>query len=391
MNIGIDARPLFFKPCFGIHHHAREIVRAMVADYPRDRYLLFFDGDLVGTPHFDRVMLSSLDGCVEPVALKAFGPTAGLADLAWLFWHLPRAIRRFRVDVFHGFAHALPVSRACPSILTVHDLMDRSLLSWRSGDRTANRGRRILLRSMRRATAISAVSQATADDIQRTNPTLASRVVVIPNGVRAVFARVEEPERLRSVTARLGLPPSGYLLTVGADMPRRNYARLLEALSIACSEDGLAIPLVMVGNVKWATTRASSRARELGILDRVIFCEDVDDADLAALYSAATAYICPTLHEGFGLPIVEAMACGTPVACSDLQVLHEVTSSSAVYFDASDVTSIRRALVEVARRPAPSAGERDRLRAHATRYSWRASARKTRELYETLTRQHAKA
>jgi alpha-1,3-rhamnosyl/mannosyltransferase len=330
-------------------------------------------------PWFDRAGLADLGPSAEPVPLRTFGPTAWLAQAAWRRWHLPRALERHRVDVFHGLAHVIPYTRHCPLVLTVHDLMPVEFLSWTPGDRAATRARRGLLSDIRRASAIAAVSEATRRDIlDQAYIRRGVRIAVTPNAVREAFRNVTNGARLTDVKRRYGLPDR-FFLTVGADTPRRNYARLLQAMRDARQENADLAPLVFVGNTDWPQTRIYSHARELGVLDRVVFCHNVGDEDLAAIYTLAHAYVCPSLHEGFGMPVIEAMACGTPVLCSDIPALREVAGEQAEYFDPRDRGAIRTALV---RSGDVRGGIRaDAMATQAGRFCWEEAARSAHGLY----------
>jgi glycosyltransferase involved in cell wall biosynthesis len=208
---------------------------------------------------------------------------------------------------------------------------------------------------------------------------------VVPNAVRETLARTADPRRLHEVSERYQLPDR-FFLTIGADTPRRNYSRLIDAVAAALHAGQSLLPLIVVGAKQWAGTRVFQQAAARGTGDRVRFLSDVSDDDLSVLYSAASAYICPSIHEGFGMPVLEAMACGTHVVCSDLPVLHEVAGEAADYFCETDVDSIARSLLAASRHPALAPDRRGELAAKAHRFSWAASARTVRDLYERVLR-----
>jgi glycosyltransferase involved in cell wall biosynthesis len=378
MRIGLDLHTLLRLPRCGMHHHAYEIIRALVSGFPTDQYLLFVDESALSDPQFDRrwVELESRNYSVVPV--PTIGPTVRLARLAWLQWHLPRALARARVDLVHGFSHSLPRRWRCRSVVTVHDLMPERLLSWQAVDDQQAAIRRHLIAAIGRADGICTVSEATRRDVADLS---AAPSAVTPNAVRDTLQHVSDRRRLDEVAARYQLP-SRFLLTVGADTPRRNYAALVDAL--AGTSDQQVPPLVVVGSTAWNTTRMAERAIALGVQSRLTCLAGVPDDDLSAIYSLATAYVCPSMFEGFGMPVLEAFACGTRVVCSDLPALREVAGTRAVYFDPEDIESIRRGLVSISERPPGSQAERADLMRHANQYSWAASARTVRDLYDRL-------
>jgi len=366
-----------------MHHHTYEILRGMADLFPEDQYVLFFDAGLLTDPSLDRRLIDTIGGRFEAVPLRAFGPTVLTAEIAWLHWHLPQAIIHHGIELFHGFSHALPYTTRCPLVLTVHDLMPVELLSWHRADPLAAGRRRRLVSAVRRANGICAVSKSTQRDVQALLPGTSTAVHVVPNAIRDSLRRVTDVHELQRVATRYQLPPA-FLLTVGADTPRRNYSNLVDALAGSWESAAAAPPLVVVGAARWSETRLFRHVVERGLRDRVTFLDAVPDADLPALYSLATTYVCPSVLEGFAMPVLEAMGFGTPVACSDLPVLHELAGDTATYFPPTDIAAMGRALVAACTRPAPSRADREALVAKAHRFSWRASARIVRDLYEQL-------
>ncbi len=381
MRIGVDAHSVMRLPRCGMHHHTFEILRQLTSQPQNDRYLLFFDEKLRSDPQLDRRFLEELGSGAEPVPLRTVGPTGRTAQLAWLRWHLPRAIVRHQVDVFHGFSHLLPYTRRCPMVLTVHDLMPHELLSWTHRDPVAIRRRRALISGIRRATGVCAVSSATQADVLAVDPGKAQTLQITPNAVRKALGRVASTERLAGVQRKYGLP-ARFLLTIGADTPRRNYARLIDGVAAASGAD--LAPLVIVGETAWETSRAFRRAAEAKVRDRILFLSSVSDDELAALYTLAATYICPSIHEGFAMPVLEAFACGTPVICSDLAVLHELAGGLADYFDPTSPRSIGAALVRASMRQPCEAAQREVLVNRSQQFSWRTSANAVHGLYRHL-------
>jgi glycosyltransferase involved in cell wall biosynthesis len=187
------------------------------------------------------------------------------------------------------------------------------------------------------------------------------------------------------VLSRYGVP-SPFLLTVGADTPRRNYARLVDAVA-----DRSVPPLVVVGATRWAETQMAGRAAARGIAERIIWLSEVPDADLAALYSSAATYVCPSLHEGFGMPVIEAFACGARVVCSNLPALREVAGEAATYFEPTNIESIGQSIEAASRLAPPDDAERTQLVCRARLFSWAESARAARRLYDRILTQPAAA
>ncbi|MGH3754361.1 MAG: glycosyltransferase family 4 protein [Pseudonocardiaceae bacterium] len=277
----------------------------------------------------------------------------------------PTELLATSADVLHATNFVLPPSRRARGVVTVHDLafLDRP-------DYLAPQQRTLpdlVARSVARAAVVCTPSNAVAEQVARRLGIAAERIVVTPLGVdRAWLGAAAPAEALRT---RLGLPPQ-YLLFVGAAQPRKGLDVLLDAHA---SQPGLA-PLVLAGPAGWGPARtASSRVRTVGYLD---------DADLRCVVAGATALVLPSRDEGFGLPVLEAMAAGVPVVCSDLPALREVAGGLAMLVPPGDPAALAAALAVVNDADVDPAAAAAR-RAHAARYTWQACAEATVRAYRT--------
>ncbi len=283
---------------------------------------------------------------VEPVELPTRLQEARMA------WALPRLLRRLRPAVAH-FQHALPLRCPCPAVVTVHDLSferDPGLMGRK--DRAVFRA--VVPRAARRAARVLAVSERTRRDLIELYGVPAERIAVTPHGVDPAF----HPDGA----------PGGYVLFVGAIQRRKDPLAALEA----AEEAGL--PLVVVGPEKDAALARELEAR--GARLRGYVAKDV----LARLYREADCLVLPSRYEGFGLPVLEAMASGTPVVATPDPALREVAGEAVLYAGPGDLGSaVRRALEE-----------RDRLAAagleRAGRFSWEETARRTADVYREVAR-----
>jgi glycosyltransferase involved in cell wall biosynthesis len=190
------------------------------------------------------------------------------------------------------------------------------------------------------------------------------------------------PEDAEGARHRYGLPDR-FLIHVGTIEPRKNLTRLLEALH-RLRREGAVIPLVVVGGKGWLSEDFYRRLEELAIGDTVLFLGYVPSADLPYLYSAATAAVMPSVYEGFGLPVLEAMACGTPVVCSSASSLPEVGGEAARYFDPYDVAAMAEAIAVVWNDAELRGDMRRRGLEQATRFSWARAAEETLAVYERV-------
>jgi glycosyltransferase involved in cell wall biosynthesis len=233
----------------------------------------------------------------------------------------------------------------------------------------------------RRATAIIAVSEATKKDIVRILKVKASQVHVIHEAVSPVFRPLPPDDSLEEVRRAYNLPKR-FLLYVGTIEPRKNLVRLIQAYHHLCQRQEHAHALVFVGSPGWKCDEVFATVERLSLNGKVRFLGYVPQADLVALYNLAEAMAFPSLYEGFGLPILEAMACGTPVIASPNGSLQEVAGSAAEFVDPKNVESIADGLQHVLSNPARQEELRAKGFAQAARFSWETTARQTLALYK---------
>jgi glycosyltransferase involved in cell wall biosynthesis len=246
------------------------------------------------------------------------------------------------LDVFHSPDFTLPPVRRARTVLTVHDL------SFMRVPQCSDPGLRSYLlqtvpRSVRRADVVLADSECTRADVIELLDVDPARVVVVYPGVEERFRRVRDAVRLDEVRTRYGLP-GRFVLGLGTLQPRKNFERLIEAYARVRGEVGTEIALVIAGGKGWMYGGIFERVDELGLQDAVCFPGYVSDQDLPALYSLADLFAFPSLYEGFGIPPLEAMACGTPVVVANVSSLPEAVGDAAVMVDPLDVDALAEAM-----------------------------------------------
>lgn len=302
--------------------------------------------------------------------------------------HLPWAVDLSGIDLFHAPANILPGGLAMPTVATVHDIMWLTHPEW-CNPRLWGRIERAfyahgITRALKGASAISTVSAASCAAITAHMPKAAGRVAVIPSGVSGDFAPVA---RDAAALARIGVPEGRrYALVVGQGAPYKNHERALHAFAAAVS-GGADIDLVLVRRRDASGMRLDALARALGIGARMHFLRAVVRADLVRLYAGAEVLLHPSLCEGFGNPVAEAMACGCPVITSNLSAMPEVAGGAAVLVDPFDVGDIAAALLRVCGNSAARAALRKRGLARAAMLDWRAFAESHLALYRRVLAQ----
>ena len=253
---------------------------------------------------------------------------------------LPLAALRTGADLLH-IQYTAPPWCPCPYVVTMHDLVAYKLPETMPF-RDRHRLRLLSGNTLRRAAHIFTVTHAMRQEITTFFEIDPARISVTPNALDPLYAPVEDEATRAAVRAKYALPEQ-YILFVGLLQPRKNLARLARAFAMLVAE-GFPHDLVITGKRAWLFGEMLREMESLGLSRRLHFTDYVDQADLPALYSMADCFAFPSLYEGFGIPVTEALACGTPVVASTDPALVEVSGGAALYPDPRDVDSIAAAL-----------------------------------------------
>ena len=304
---------------------------------------------------------------------------AGLRVLGPQF-ELPLRMRRDGAQLIHGPANALPLLRlGLPGVVTIHDLAIYDHPEWfPSGQWFATRV--VVPQSARRARMIICPSEATKRATIRLFGIEPERCRVIPHGVETEFALPASPSVKADVKARYGLPDR-YLLQLGTVQPRKNYVTSLRALARIPPPQRL--PLIVAGAFGWKYDAVVDAVRELNLADWVRFVGYAGMPDLPALYQMAQAVLFPSLDEGFGLPLLEAFAAGTPVVASNAGAIPEVAGDAALLSAPEDAQALADNLLRLLTDQAIRERQVAAGRARAALYTWSASAAAHRDVYES--------
>jgi glycosyltransferase involved in cell wall biosynthesis len=259
-----------------------------------------------------------------------------------------RMILRDRLDVFWGTVDLLPLGlpSAVAKVLTVHDL------TWPLHPEIVDlfgrcMFRLFLERSIRQADELIAVSQSTAQDLQRVFEVPDSKIEVIHHGVGPAYRPRERRASAEHVANRYGVSKD-YVLTVGTIVPHKNLVTLVEAMRILRGRGELPFQLLVVGAKSWKNARLREAVRSSSLTEEDIrFLGFVSEEDLPVLYSAACAFVFPSLYEGFGLPLVEAMACGVPIVASNISSVPEVVGGAALLVPPTQPAAFAEAILRV--------------------------------------------
>lgn len=363
MRIAIDATPAAIQHA-GVGRYTRELLRALMELPGDDRYDLLV---AASQPQVDALLDELPPG--QERAVRRLPLPNRLVTIAWQRLRLPLPVESLvgSFDVFHGPDFVLPPSRR-PRVVTIHDLSFRRVPQF-AEPRLVAYLNTVVPRALLAADRIIAVSAAVAAEIAEDFPAVRDRVVAIPNGVRTVPS-----ERIETVPSR----PS--ILFLGTIEPRKGISTLIDAVR-RVRHTNPEIQLVIAGRIGWRADAIIADIRLAQQEGLVQFLEAPDDRRVATAFQEATVFAFPSHYEGFGLPILEAMAHGVPVVTSDLSVLRETGGLAASYVATDDAEALAVAIIELLddgqlRHERIASGRRQ-----VAGYSWRNTAVATRRVY----------
>lgn len=369
MHVGIEITPVTLRPT-GVGHYTKLLVKHLFAYSSQ----VSFQGFATGIRRID------LKAIPFPVVHLPV-PTRAMYRL-WELTGYPYVDRLLGgVDVFHAVNYVLPPLTSAKGVLTIHDLGFLHHPEW-FPPKIIKPFQRMIAQSAQRADLIIAVSQATKEEIVSLLGIPPSRVRVVYEAADDYLAPIPYDKAIEETKRYLSVSPP-YFLYVGTIEARKNVVGLLHAFST------LQLPhrLVLVGGPGWRYQEVAQTVTQLKLQHKVLFTGYLPQRSLMlALYGAADALILPSFHEGFGLPALEAMACGCPVILSNCSALPEVGGEAALYVDPYDPTSIAAALQAIAHDEALQHSLRTKGYMQVRQFSWEKCAAETLECYRGLCR-----
>ena len=385
MRIGVDAREAFRAQPRGIGVYTRNLTREFAALAPDDEFLLYHQLELP-------------EGADDPYVLGA-NQRAVQADMPGGRWHswerlqMPWRMRRDRLDVYHGTYNTLPpraplgvgaLWKAPPMVVTIHDL----IVTWHDDDLDdpfIAYVREVTERVVREAAVILTISEWSRRDICERYPCDPAKVRLCRNGLDpAVLAGAPDGagDRAREAFAE----GRRYWFSPGAALERKNTGRMIEAFALARERRADLDPLLLVSGLGKAADRFRERADRAGVLAQVRFLPYLPHEDLIAAYAGADLCIYPSLVEGWGIPVTEALALGTPILTSNTSAMPEAGGEHARYFDPHDVDSMATAMLAAADDYLPAWPTiRDEAVSRARGFTWRSTAERVLDAYRAAT------
>ncbi|MBC2694132.1 MAG: glycosyltransferase family 4 protein [Desulfobacteraceae bacterium] len=371
MNIGIDIRPLTFlnDSRVGIYQYTYNLVSNLLAiDSHNDYTLLSTFGGFRGDVRIAGKFVKRFSGRLSNLLLERLP-----LPIEWLIG---------RVDVFHGLDYFLPHCFCCKSIVTIHDLIVLKHPEFLKPEMVVSSQKRIYS-SVKRSDAIITVSNFTKGEIVDLLNIPEERVRVIYIGMAPNFRRVKDRAKIEEVKAKYGVK-GPYLLFVGRVEPKKNIKTLIRACVELRNATIYKYPLLVVGEKAWGFQAVWEIVQQFHAENDTIFTDVVDGDDLPCLYSGAELFIFPSLFEGFGIPVTEAMACGTPVVASNQTSIPEIAGDAALLVDPLSVEELAGAMHNVLSNPLLKRQLVEKGLERVKTFSWENTARETISLYQEV-------
>lgn len=372
MHIGFDGKR-FFQNVTGLGNYARSTVLGLAEHFPENRYTLFaprLTGPFCTMP------------LPEALHVQEACPAGRVFPALWRSLAIPAAASRDRVDIFHGLSHELPLTNFPPqvrTVVTMHDLLflthphlypwiDRKLYAWK------------YRRSCRRADLVVAISARTAEDVQELFGVRPERIRVAYQSCSPAFSAPMDASSLESLSSRLALPRD-FVLFVGSLIERKGVRTLIEAASLLPQGER---PHLVIAGTGPLETALRDQARSAGLESRTRFLGRVADADLPGLYRLARVFAYPSVGEGFGIPILEALAGGTPVITSTGSCFAEAGGDAALYAAPANAGELAAALARVLGDEELRRGMIERGLRHAENFRIERTSARLMDIYKEL-------
>jgi len=383
LRIGVNA--LFLqRPLTGMGQHLFQLLKGLDEYDDQNDYVLLsprFKHSSVGrfpqlSDRFQNIEVMS--------ALRRFGEN--FESLWWEQVGMVRACHREKIEVLHCPYFAAPFFLPARTVVTVHDVIPLVMPEYRAR-RESRMYSSLVAFTVPRADAIITVSEYSKHDIMRTLQIPEDHIHVIGNAVDSSYRPISDGRVIETVRERYGIGPK-YILYFGGFDVRKNVDRLLEAYAALPDATREEYQLVIAGRLLYPGhplyPDPRLRIRQLGLEDQVVVTGQIREQDKAPLYSAAVLYLFPSLYEGFGMPVLEAMACGATVITSNLSALPEVAGDAARLVDPYDTGAITEAIGELLENGAMRSELRERALARAQHFSWQRVAQQTLGVYNKL-------
>lgn len=334
MKIGIEAQRIFRKKKHGMDMVALELIKQLQKIDDNNEYFIFVNDteDISALPLKENFNVIKVKQSLYPI---------------WEQFYLPQAINQFNIDLLHFTSNTAPISINKPLVLTLHDIIYLEKWNFTQGTSyqiTGNLYRRWNVpKVVKKANHIITVSDFEKNRISEYFKLASSQISTVYNGVGAHFKRITDKEVLNKCKEKYQLPEN-YIFFLGNTDPKKNVIGVLKALSILKKNNRLNSKLLMLDIDRNFLSSLMKQINDETLLEDIVFCGYVPNSDLPAIYSQANIFLYPSLRESFGIPLLEAMACGIPVITSNTSSMPEVAANAAVYVDPFNENEIADAI-----------------------------------------------
>jgi alpha-1,3-rhamnosyl/mannosyltransferase len=369
MKVGIDARAIHFP---GIGRYIRELVRHLAKVDTKNHYIVYYSApshlseNTLENPHFQSVVITPNIYTVKEQ----------------IYW--PYRLSQDKVDLFHATTSlAIPLLCPCRLVVTLHDLLLKVFPQFLPSTMASIYFTIMNWWTIRSAAHIIAVSHFTANELISLYPASRAKVTTIYNGISPTFHLVDDSQILTDVQQKYGIKKP-YLLYVGTYKKHKNLVALVKAYAQLPTSIRDTYQLVIVGKHDPRYPEVPALCRQLRLEEAIISLDYVREEDLPALYSGATVFVFPSLYEGFGFPLLEAMACGVPVITSQTSSLSEIAGNAALLVDPQNISAITEAISRVVSEAKLSAHFQEQGLQRAKDFSWFTTAKQVLAVYESV-------
>lgn len=382
MRIGIDARFLTHPQAGGFKTYSQNLVAALAEIDTENEYILYLDRAPNGS--------TQLPNCPN----FTFRVIPGTMPMVGMLFReqvsLSRQAARDKLDLLHSPSLTAPLQLSCPSVVTIHDMI------WYFPERfsigTPSSGKRKFMEwyfrvvpklAARRANQIITVSHAAKESIVQYLQIPPERIFVTHEAASPIYGQVNESIKLGALRQKHQLPPD-FILAIGSADPRKNLATLIQAYALLPAALRERYHLVIVWTHSFLASDMARQVETLGLNSQVRFLERVSNSDLVLLYNAAALFVFPSRYEGFGLPLLEALACGTPVVAANNSSIPEIVGDAGRLVETEDTGSLAEAMDQILSNPSVSAAMVEKGLIQAAGFSWQKCAQETLAVYRLV-------